>query len=384
MLLSDHAPTLMRLRFLHCFLPVIATLLPLCTFAANDANTIVIAQIIDLSSPNAAIGRDYVAGIKTGFDTLNAAGGINGTRIRYIVRDDQASPAIAAKAAAELIEREQVDYLLGGVGDDVMQAILDAPAFQHSNLTLYAALANAAGKNNARVLFWRPPYLQEVRHIFSHFSQLGMKNIGIVYQDDVATHAAFRNLTMELRGRGLNLSGSARISSDDKKNLQEAERLAATKPGFVVVIADTINTALFLKTFRAVAPQTFVAGTSLINLETLRELAGTQAVEWTVFSQVVPSPNAGKTPIQLEHVTMMKKYRDEPASSLTLEGFIVARSLASIIQQSKRPVRMALQDVLTQHTRIDLGGLSIQGSSTGNALSAYLDIALFKKTGLVF
>ena len=71
--------------------------------AAEDANTIVIGQAIDLSSPNASIGRDYVAGIKTYFDALNAAGGINGKRIRYIVRDDQATPAVATKVVGELL-----------------------------------------------------------------------------------------------------------------------------------------------------------------------------------------------------------------------------------------------------------------------------------------
>jgi hypothetical protein len=83
----------------------------------------------------------------------------------------------------------------------------------------------------------------------------------------------------------------------------------------VIVIGDTIGTALFLKEFRKSAPQTFVAGTSLTNLETLRELAGLRAVEWTVFSQVVPNPNNSKTALQLEHLNMMKKYRDEPPSA---------------------------------------------------------------------
>ena len=352
--------------------------------AAQEANIIIVGQAIDLSSPNAAIGRDYVAGIKTYFDALNSAGGIGGKKVKYIVRDDQATPAVAVKAVTELIESDQVDFLLGGVGDNVTQAVLNAPAFKRSNLVLFAPLVDAVEFNNDRILFWRPGYLQEVRHILSHFAPLGIKNVGIVYQDSTAAQEAFRSLSTELRGRGLNLTGTVRLGSNEKLNAQEASRLASTKPGFVIVISDTISTALFLKEFRKYLSQTYVAGTSLINLETLRELAGARAVEWTVFSQVVSNSNAGKTPIQMEHLKMMKKYRDEPPSSLTLEGFVVAKALTKAIQRTKGSTRMALQDLMAQDTNIDLGGLFITVSGKNNHLSNYVDIALFKKNGLIF
>jgi len=372
------------MNLLRFFAIASTSLLLASSAAAEEPNTIVVGQAIDLSSQNASVGRDYVAGIKTYFDALNAAGGINGKRIRYVVRDDQAQPAVAAKVVTELIERDQIDFLLGGVGDSTAQAVLNAPAFKRSNLVLFAPLVDAIELNSNRVLFWRPSYLQEVRHILSHFSQLGMKDVGIAYQDTPWAQQAFRNLSAELRGRGVKLNGSAKLGNSETQNAQEATRLAAGKPGFVIVIADTISTALFLKEFRRTAAQTFVAGTSLINLETLRELAGAGAVEWTVFSQVVPNPNTGRSSIQLEHLNMMKKYRDEPPSSLTLEGFTVAKTLIRAIQRSKRSNQAALQDLLNQDVNIDLGGLSVTASPNSQHLSGYLDIALFKKNGLVF
>lgn len=357
--------------------------LPLMSHSAGNA--IVIGQAIDLSGPNADIGRDYVAGIKTYFDALNASGGINGRRIQYIVRDDQGLPAVAASAVTELIERDQVDFLFGGVGDSTTQAVLNAPAFKRSSHTLFAPLAAGNPKTAARVLFWRPSYKQEVRHIFSHFSQLGIKDIGVVYQETVANQEAYQELSAEIRESGIKLTGTARIGTVGNQIAAEAGKLAGTRPGFVIVIADTIGTALFLKEFRKHDSRTFVAGTSLINLSTLRELAGEKAVEWTVFSQVVPSPNAATSLLQLEHLNMMKKYRDESVSSLTLEGFAAAKSLAKAIQQSKRPARSSLLELMPQDGNIDLGGFAIGLSPNSNRLSSYLDIALFKKgSGLMF
>ncbi|HZW12329.1 MAG TPA: ABC transporter substrate-binding protein [Noviherbaspirillum sp.] len=376
----------MLTRLIQYFLNAVTASLLATSIAAHAANNdIIIGQSIDLSGPNASIGRDYVAGIKTYFDMVNAAGGINGRRIQYIVLDDQGQPQLSAKAASELLDRYQIDYLLGGVGDDATRAVLDSPAFRRSGHILFAPLAAADYASSGRVLFWRPGYKQEVRHIFSHFSKLGLNDVGVVYQDTPLNQDAYRALSAAVQERGMKLVGSARIGVNGEQLAQEARRLAEAKPGFILVIADTIGTAQFLKEYRQHDGQTFVAGTSLTNLSTLRELAGSKAVEWTVFSQVVPNPSAGTTLIQVEHLSMMKKFRDEAVSSLTLEGFAAAKALTKAIQQSKRNGRSALQELISQNGTIDLGGLSAATSGESNRLSNYLDIALFKKgSGLVF
>jgi branched-chain amino acid transport system substrate-binding protein len=354
-------------------------LLLLPQFAQAAGNTIVIGQAIDLSSPNGSIGRDYVAGIKTYFDSINATGGINGKHVKYVVRDDQGQPETAVGITAELIEHDKADFLFGGVGEGVTQAVLESPVFKRSGQILYAPLTEAIRAKDKHVLFWRPSYQQEIQYILSYFVKLGIKDIGVVYQESAANQDAYRSLLAEIPGHGMRLTGTAHIVGNGDQIASEAHRLSQSKPGFVVVIADTIASGLFLKEFRKSDPQTFVAGTSLINLATLRELAGVQAVKWTVFSQVVPNPNSGATLIQSEHLDMMKKYRDEAVSSLTLEGFAAAKALAKTIQQSKLGNYLALQEILTQNTNIDLGGLTIVCAPNTNRLSNYLDIALFTK-----
>jgi len=363
----------------------LASLLFVALTAGAAGNAIVIGQAIDLSGPNGSIGRDYVAGVKTYFDMLNSSGGINGRRIQYVARDDHGDASLSAAAATELIERDAADYLIGGVGDDATKAVLNAPAFKRSGLTLFAPLAAADYASSARVLFWRPGYKQEIRYIFSHFGKLGINDVGIVYQDTPLNADAFRSLTAEIRESKMKLAATARIGANGEGAAQEAQRLAAARPGFVLVIADTIGTAQFLKAYRKLDGQTFVAGTSLINLSTLLELAGAKAVEWTVFSQVVPSPNAALSPLQVEHLNMMRKYRDEPVSSLTLEGFAAAKALAKAIRQTKVGTHAQLKEFFAQSGDIDLGGLSVVAANNGNRLSNYVDIALFKKgSGLLF
>ncbi len=343
-------------------------------------NAIVIGQSIDLSGPNESIGRDYVAGIKTYFDMVNSAGGINGRRIHYLTRDDRGQPDLALKLSTELIESDRADYLMGGVGDTAVAAVTGSAAFRKSGHILFAPLASAEQEKSGRILFWRPDYKQEIRYIFDHFRKLGVKSVAIAYQESALSAQAYRGATAELAVGQLKLGGSVRLDGDNANIAQEAAQLASTRPGMVLVIADTIGTALFLKEYRKHDAQTFVAGTSLTNLSTLHQIAGARATEWTVFSQVVPNPNAATSLLQMEHLNMMRRYRDEAVSALTLEGFAAAKVLVKAIQQEKM-TRRALHELVARNGQIELGGLVAIFSGKRNYLSSYIDIALFNKGG---
>jgi branched-chain amino acid transport system substrate-binding protein len=345
----------------------------------------IIGQSIDLSGPNAAIGRDYVAGIKTYFDSINSKGGISGKHIQYIVRDDQGKPELSSKLSTELIAAENVDFLLGSVGTNPTNAILSSPAFRRSNMVLFAPLATENLADNPQIMMWRPQFQDEMRYLYSYFSKVGIRNVGLVMQDASSHEQSLQRISAEMQSRDLNVVGIARIGANGERSAGEAARLAAAKPGLVLVFADSIASGLFLKEFRVHASQTFVAGTSLTNLETLREIAGPKAVEWTVFSQVVPNPNTYSSGIQAEHIAMMRKYRDESVSALTLEGFTVAKSLVHMIERAKN-YRTAIQEFrATRNAEIDLGGLLIVNSAKSTHLSNYLDVALFRKgTRLVY
>lgn len=343
------------------------------------AESISIGQAIDLSGPNGAIGRDYVAGLRTYFDTVNTKGGIGGKRINFIVLDDEGKPELAAKLATDLITKEKVEFLLGGVGAKPTNAILSAAAFQRSNMVLFAPLARETLIKSSQVMMWRPQFQDEMRYLYSYFSKVGIKDVGLVTQDSFAGEQALQSMASEMRAQGMKVVGIARIGSNGEKSTDEAARLAAAKPGVVLVFADSIAGGMFLKAFRNHASQTFVAGTSLTNLETLREVAGAKAVEWTVFSQVVPNPNRYSSSIQAEHISMMRKFRDEAVSSLTLEGFAAAKALVSMIEKSKNH-RNAIQEFRgSKNAEIDLGGLLIVNSEKQANLSNYLDVALFRQ-----
>jgi branched-chain amino acid transport system substrate-binding protein len=343
--------------------------------AANNA--IVVGQAIDLSGPNGSIGRDYVAGITTYFDSINVKGGINGRKIQYVVNDDRGMAADAAKIVAGLIKEQHADYLLGAIGTEATQATLAAPAFAESHQVLFAPLASSSGAPDPRVLYWRPSIENEFLFLLGYFDKLGVKQVGIALQDTPQNAKSFQFVSAEMRKRKMTLAGVARIGAGGAALQGEVQRLSAAGPKLVITIGDTFASAQFLRAFRRYDPSTFVAGTSLTNLTTLSEIAGARATEFTVFSQVVPNPAGTGSLLQAEHADMMKRFRDEPVSSVTLEGFAVAKTLVKMMRQDAGGKGRQAISAAT----MDLGGMIVGVPEGGNNMSRYVDIALFKRGG---
>lgn len=359
-----------------CLVSLLFALILPPAMAANNA--IVVGQAIDLSGPNGSIGRDYVAGITTYFDSVNVKGGINGRKIAYVVNDDRGVAADSARIVGALIKEQQADYLLGAIGSEATEATLAAPAFAQSRHVLFAPLSDSSGAPRSRVLYWRPSIESEFLFLLVYFEKMGYKQVGIALQETAHNTKAFQFLSAEMRKRKMTLAGVAKIAGGAASVDEQARLLSAAGAKLVITIGDTFASAQFLRAFRKYDPATFVAGTSLTNLTTLSEIAGARATEFTVFSQVVPNPGSAMSALQSEHIEMMKKFRDEPVSSVTLEGFAVAKTLVRMMRQDAagkgRPLTANL-------ATLDLGGMTVGAPEGANNMSRFVDIALFKRGG---
>lgn len=77
----------------------------------SAAGPIKIGAISSLTGP--VPFPESTAAAKAVFDQVNAAGGIGGRKIKYLVADDKADPALAAQAARRLVEQEGVVGMAG-------------------------------------------------------------------------------------------------------------------------------------------------------------------------------------------------------------------------------------------------------------------------------
>jgi branched-chain amino acid transport system substrate-binding protein len=101
---------------------VLALLSPLGV--AHAQGVIKIGEINSYKAQPAFL-EPYKKGMELAVEEINAAGGINGKKVELIVRDDNANPGEAVRAAEELVSREKVDVLTGSFLSHIGLALTD-------------------------------------------------------------------------------------------------------------------------------------------------------------------------------------------------------------------------------------------------------------------
>ena len=107
-----------------------ATVLSLGAVSAHAQDTLKLGLVAAMSGQSAKSGEAIVRGLSIAVDEVNAKGGLLGKKVELIVRDDESNPAKGAIAARELVQREKVVALFGGLDTPVSLAIVP---FANSN-----------------------------------------------------------------------------------------------------------------------------------------------------------------------------------------------------------------------------------------------------------
>jgi branched-chain amino acid transport system substrate-binding protein len=118
-MLADVAPARIARRCLLAGALAFAAALP-----AGAQEVVKLGLVAAMSGQSAKSGEAIVRGLALAVDEINAAGGLLGKKVELVVRDDESNPAKGAIAARELVQREKVAALFGGLDTPVSLAIV--------------------------------------------------------------------------------------------------------------------------------------------------------------------------------------------------------------------------------------------------------------------
>jgi branched-chain amino acid transport system substrate-binding protein len=106
-------------------LAVATAVLTLAPLAVQAQETIRIGLVTALSGQSAKAGEAITRGLTIAIDEVNAKGGLlGGRKLELVRRDDEGNPAKGVVAARELIFKEKVAVLFGGLDTPVSMAIV--------------------------------------------------------------------------------------------------------------------------------------------------------------------------------------------------------------------------------------------------------------------
>jgi branched-chain amino acid transport system substrate-binding protein len=369
-------------RYAHHLVRNVACLLIAVAFINNaTASEIKIGVVMDQSSINSDISRDYMAGARAFFDHYNSQAKAN-DRITLVVKDDEGIAEKAIQATRELIENDKVDALFGYVGDESVAAVASDSAFRRARIALYAPLSGDVVSAVPDTIFYvRPTYRAEARYLINHFNLLGNNNFLIVSTATPAGDRLSSQIAEEVVLKNLRTPTRVNIPADYKGMRDIAIRVLKLNPQVIILATDTITSAEFVKSFRALDKGTNIVAFSTVNHRTLMELAKPEFAASTMITQVVPHPDLPLSKVQVEHLQLMAKYRDEPPSHVTLEGFIAAKSFVSAISKANAATRPAILAALSGERRFDVGGITLVFTGKDDRGSKFVELAFLRRSG---
>ncbi len=173
----------MTLRFSTTPLMAMLALISALTLAPARAQGVIKIGEINSYKAQPAFLEPYKKGMELAVEQINAAGGINGKTVQLVVRDDNANPGDAVRAAEELLTREKVDVLTGSFLSHIGLALTD---FAKQKKVFFLAAEPLTDKivwqNGNRYTFrLRPSTWMQVAMLVPEAAKLKKKRWVIVY-----------------------------------------------------------------------------------------------------------------------------------------------------------------------------------------------------------
>lgn len=343
------------------------------------ASDIRVGQSIDLTGANGDLGKDFLAGARVYFDFINGNGGIHGRKIALEVRDNQGSVAQSTQITKEFLSGNQVDVLFGYYGEGVVEALSQDKLFVSSGVSLVAPFSGATLTNTGNIYFLRPSFAQETQAALNYVQNVGMRKLAVVYSNNSYGRAALMAVKNALRGSPLQLVAEQSMRENNAADTASAiKKIQGGAAQATLMLMETLPAAEFVKTYHPLSPGALLLGLSQINHQTLMEIAGKTAATGVVITQVVPHPANLSLAAVRELDKLMKKYRDEAPSHLTMEGYLSAKLLVKILE--KGDAAPQIKQTLNSLHNLDLGGFYL-AAEADHRLSRYVDMTAISSRG---
>jgi branched-chain amino acid transport system substrate-binding protein len=146
---------------------------------------IILGMHTDLSGPAATYGVSSSNAVKMRFDEVNAAGGIQGRKVKLIIEDTQYQVPRAVQAGTKLINRDHIFAMVAPLGTPMNNALFkDQFEAGVPNLFPLSAARSMYLPFNRLKFYGAASYVDEIRAGIKYFvTQKGKKALCVMYQD---------------------------------------------------------------------------------------------------------------------------------------------------------------------------------------------------------
>src|SRR6266498_757616 len=198
---------------------------------------IVLGMHTDLSGPAATYGVSSSNAVKMRFDDLNAAGGVNGRKIKLIVEDTQYQVPRAVQAGNKLINRDNIFIMVAGLGTPMNNALFkDQFDAGVPNLFPLSAARSMYEPFNKLKFYGAASYVDQVRAGINYFvTKKGKKALCAMYQDTDFGKEVMDGIQMQVDKMKIKLAKTTTHKPTDQDFTAQITKLKAAGCDLVVV-----------------------------------------------------------------------------------------------------------------------------------------------------
>jgi branched-chain amino acid transport system substrate-binding protein len=340
----------------------------------------VVGQSAPLTGGNAKFGIDIRDGAKAYFDSINAAGGVQGRQIELVTLDDKNDRKAAGANTKTLLENKNLVALFG-----YASATLSLDALPQAEKSEVAFFAPFSGANPVRVkspvLFTvRASYGEEMEKILNFWTSLGLKSVTVVHYDDEVGKQNLAVVTdylkkINLVPKAFPLKRNATIAKSD------IDALLAQQPEVLLSTVLSGAAAEIQKRLTGMGRMMPMSSISFIGADQFVKAAG-EAGAGVSITQVVPNPNA-QIPVVRECARALEAAGVKGGMNTThLEACFGAKILVEGIRRAGKSVNAkSVLDSLSSLGSYDLGGFKVNFSPASRHGSQFVDMARVTKDG---
>ena len=196
---------------------------------AFGADTIKIGLVTALSGQSARAGEAITRGLTIAIDELNASGGVLGRKFELLRRDDEATPAKGVIAARELVFKEKVAVLFGGLDTPVSLAIV--PIMNEAKVPFMGpwAAGTPITRNGANPNFvFRVSAVDEIVHkAMLQYAQktFNAKKPGLILINNPWGESNEKGLRAAMDAKGVKAAGIEKFEGNDVDVVPQLTRL---------------------------------------------------------------------------------------------------------------------------------------------------------------
>ena len=315
----------------------------------SAADTVQVGIVLPLTGSQAAFGEIEQRSFELALEEINAAGGINGKKLEFLMEDDTGRPEVGRSVAEKLITKDKVVMLGGGYSSSVTAGLAGVAQQNRIPFLINTGSADDITEKGFDYVFRLNPPASEYSSGVEEFLEkvVKPKSVAILYENTKFGTSSSKSFAKSCEKLGIKVllnEGYEHAGIDYKPILIRVKQL---NPDILYMVSYVMDAALLMRQSRELqlTPKLFIGGGAGFTLPEFHENAGVASnyvVSATLWHEVLPLPGA------MDYFTKFKAKYNKDTEYHGAEAYAAAYVIADALKRAKSFSRDDIKQALAE------------------------------------